>query len=59
MRNPPVRALGALWRGTHVPRVAPVAHTADVADLLTLPALLLPLWLGRARCRRASATGLR
>ncbi|OJT18746.1 hypothetical protein BO221_39105 [Archangium sp. Cb G35] len=48
----PVRALGALWRGAHVPHVAPVAHTADVGDLLTLPALGLPLWLGRARCYR-------
>ncbi|PTL77153.1 hypothetical protein DAT35_45900 [Vitiosangium sp. GDMCC 1.1324] len=50
----PVRVLGALWNGARIPQVAPVAHTADASDLLALPALGLPVWLGRARCHRAS-----
>lgn len=46
------RALTAALSGEGMPRVAPVALTPDVTDLLALPALLVPLWLG---VKRASA----
>jgi hypothetical protein len=45
----PVRALSALTHGRALPGLHAVAHVADVEDLLALPALVLPLWVGLAR----------
>ncbi|WP_223758034.1 hypothetical protein [Myxococcus sp. RHSTA-1-4] len=48
----PARAAWALVTESRTPRVAPVAHTVDAEDLLTLPALLVALAVG---WRRAAA----
>jgi len=48
----PARAAWALASGRAVPGVAPVSHVVDPTDLLALPALLIPLWVGRRRCAR-------
>ncbi|RYZ43725.1 MAG: hypothetical protein EOO71_02385 [Myxococcaceae bacterium] len=49
----PFRVLGSVLAGAPVPRIQPTLHTVDVTDLLTLPALLVALWLG---WRRAAVT---
>ena len=41
----PFRIAGALAAGTPVPAIAPVWFAADPTDLITLPALLVPLVL--------------
>ncbi|WP_395854284.1 hypothetical protein [Cystobacter fuscus] len=46
----PFHLLQALLSGRPIPPVLPVAHTLDVTDLLTLPALLVSLMLGWRRC---------
>lgn len=43
--------LRALRNGT-LPELRLVAHVADVEDLITLPALLLPYWRGTQRAAR-------
>lgn len=45
----PVRLVLALVSGQRLPGVSPVAHTLDVTDLFTLPAVLLSLGLGWRR----------
>jgi hypothetical protein len=45
----PFRALGSLLAGHGVPGLAKVSLTPDVTDLLTLPAVLIAVWLA-ARC---------
>ncbi|CAM3369093.1 hypothetical protein COSO111634_13305 [Corallococcus soli] len=49
----PFRMLGAVLSGAPLPHVQPTMHTVDVTDLITLPALLVALWLG---WRRADVT---
>jgi hypothetical protein len=51
----PARAAVALFESGGPPALAPVRHVMDATDLWALPALLLPLWLGVARARRASS----
>lgn len=46
----PARVAWALVTSSRVPSVAPVAHTVDVTDLFTLPALLVALRVGWRRC---------
>ncbi|WP_245814632.1 hypothetical protein [Cystobacter ferrugineus] len=46
----PFLLLQALLSGRPSPPVLPAAHTLDVTDLLTLPALLVSLKLGWRRC---------
>lgn len=46
----PGRALGTWVHGAGVPGVVPVTHTADVGDLLALPALGVALRVGWRRC---------
>jgi hypothetical protein len=41
----PFRITGAIAAGTPLPAIAPVRFAADPSDLITLPALLVPLWL--------------
>ncbi|MBL8617663.1 MAG: hypothetical protein JNM72_18795 [Deltaproteobacteria bacterium] len=53
----PLRALLALVSGGPSPALRPVVHTADPSDLLTLPALALPLALGWARSRPVLKVG--
>jgi len=45
----PVHALMALVRGDGLPAVVPVAHTADVTDLVAVPAVGLSVWVGGRR----------
>jgi len=45
----PVHALGALWRGDGLPALVAVGHTADVTDILTVPAVGLAVWAGWRR----------
>ena len=47
----PARLVWALLTSGRVPRIVPVEHTVDVTDLLTLPALLVPLYVGWRRRR--------
>lgn len=47
----PARTVWALLAGSQLSPVLPVAHTVDATDLLTLPALLVPLTLGWRRSR--------
>ena len=50
----PFRIAAALGAGTPLPAIAPVRFAADPTDLITLPALLIPLVLAiqaRVRCR--------
>jgi hypothetical protein len=44
----PFRALWSALAGHGLPRLAPVALTPDASDLLTLPAVLLAVWLAAA-----------
>ena len=48
----PLRAAVAAWRSHPLPDLAPVAATPDITDLIALPALIVPLWLGLRRSRR-------
>jgi hypothetical protein len=41
----PFRIVAATAAGAPLPTVAPVGFAADPTDLITLPALLVPLWL--------------
>jgi hypothetical protein len=42
------------WLGdARIPSVRPTRHTVDITDLLTLPSLIIPLWLGLRRARAA------
>ena len=41
----PFRTVAAIAAGAPVPTIAPVRFAADPTDLITLPALLVPLWL--------------
>ncbi|MCY1046150.1 hypothetical protein OV208_32865 [Corallococcus sp. bb12-1] len=52
----PFRVLGAVLAGAPLPRIQPTLHTVDVTDLLTLPALLMALWLGWRRAAVAVPT---
>ena len=45
----PFHLLRAWLTGGALPPVRPVAHTLDVTDLFTLPAVLVSLWLGWRR----------
>jgi hypothetical protein len=45
----PVRGGVAILRGGALPAIQPVAHVADLGDLLTLPALGIALRIGRSR----------
>ena len=45
----PYHAAVAVFSSAPVPTPRPPAHTADVSDLMALPALLIPLWIGRRR----------
>jgi hypothetical protein len=47
----PFVAAGALISSASVPGVVPVAFVADPTDLVCLPALAFPIWLGRRRSR--------
>ena len=47
----PFRAAGAILAASPVPGVAPVRFAADPTDLITLPALLVPLALAFQRSR--------
>ena len=46
----PFRIVAAIAAGAPLPALAPVRFAADPTDLITLPALLVPLWLA-IRCR--------
>lgn len=50
----PARLAWALLTEGQTPRVTPVAHTVDVGDLVTLPALLVALAVGWRRHEAAS-----
>lgn len=65
--SPPVEGLWqATWGWLQLPArsivaggwvaMTPVSHTADVTDLLTLPAAILPLVTASARARRTAIT---
>jgi hypothetical protein len=41
----PVRIVAAIAAGSPLPAIAPVRFAADPTDLITLPALLVPLVL--------------
>ncbi len=41
----PFRIVAAMAAGAPLPAIAPVRFAADPTDLITLPALLVPLWL--------------
>ena len=45
----PFRALVRVVQGAGLPGVAPVKHTADVTDLMALPAVGLAIWAGWKR----------
>jgi hypothetical protein len=49
----PFYALRAGLAGARIPSVRPTVHTVDITDLLTLPSLFIPLWLGWRRARVA------
>jgi hypothetical protein len=51
----PLRAAAAVVVGGPVGAVVPVQATADVEDLLALPALLVTWWAGRRRGSRRAA----
>ena len=53
----PARAFLATVAGTPLPGVAPVAFTADVTDLLALPALALSLAIGMGRSAGSARYG--
>ncbi|NNB83957.1 hypothetical protein HI113_00040 [Corallococcus exiguus] len=55
----PFYALRAWLGGARVPSVRPTVHTVDITDLLTLPSLIIPLWLGWRRARVAREQGVR
>jgi len=50
----PFRAIAAWLGGEPGVSAVPVVAVADAEDLLALPALLIPWWMGRARARRGS-----
>ncbi|RKH54204.1 hypothetical protein D7Y23_00825 [Corallococcus sp. AB050B] len=52
----PFFALRAALSGVRIPPVRATAHTVDITDLLTLPALFIPLWLGWRRAREHVAS---
>ncbi|GMU08969.1 hypothetical protein ASNO1_52220 [Corallococcus caeni] len=49
----PFFALRAWLAGVRIPPVRATQHTVDLTDLLTLPSLFIPLWLGWRRAREA------
>jgi hypothetical protein len=55
----PVRAVVSLAHHRALPHVHPVRLVRDATDLLALPALAVPLWVGAARCAFASARAVR
>ncbi|NOK18858.1 hypothetical protein HMI50_17765 [Corallococcus carmarthensis] len=55
----PFHALRAWLAGTRIPWVRPTQHTVDITDLLTLPSLFIPLWLGWRRAHVTHEQGSR
>jgi hypothetical protein len=54
----PFRLAGAVITGAPVPGMTPVLFAADPTDLITLPALLVPLALAGQRGRRDRTSGM-
>jgi hypothetical protein len=50
----PFRVIVAWGAGTPGVGAVPVVAVADAGDLLALPALVIPWWMGRARAARRS-----